>query len=64
MIIENHLALDCPCTANCERHSRCAECVNHHFQKGNLPACLREFGRKLKAERKQAERLARKAKKN
>lgn len=52
MNIQNHIALDCPCTANCPRHGDCAACVDHHYTQGSLPFCLREIGNKGKTERK------------
>lgn len=52
MNVQNHIALDCPCTANCDRHGDCAACVDHHHGKGSLPFCLREIGKKQKEERK------------
>lgn len=63
MIIQNHIAVDCPCTANCERHGDCAACVNNHYAKGNLPFCLREIGKKHKQEIKLQQKLEKKQKK-
>ena len=57
MNIQNHIALDCPCTSDCPRHSDCAACVDHHHAKGNLPFCLRDIRKKLKEERKLEKRL-------
>ncbi len=62
MNIQNHIALDCPCTANCPRHGDCAACVDNHYAKGNLPFCLRDIGKKEKAERKLARKLEKKSK--
>jgi len=31
----------CPCTAQCDKHALCCECVANHRQAGDLPACLR-----------------------
>ncbi|MGL6293512.1 hypothetical protein [Eubacterium aggregans] len=30
----------CPCTANCERHGKCCDCVAHHRDKRQLPGCF------------------------
>ncbi len=31
---------DCPCTyPDCPRKGMCCECVKHHREKGELPAC-------------------------
>jgi len=32
----------CPCTADCERHGRCCECLRNHLANNNLPACARD----------------------
>lgn len=29
----------CPCTANCDRHALCCECVHYHRIRDELPAC-------------------------
>lgn len=60
MNIQNHMALDCPCTANCERHGSCAACVDNHRQKGNLPFCLRDIGKRQKEARKLERKLEKK----
>ncbi len=32
--------IDCPCTyPDCPRRGLCCECIRHHRQKGELPAC-------------------------
>ncbi|MFH1918016.1 MAG: hypothetical protein ABIJ14_02870 [Nanoarchaeota archaeon] len=32
---------ECPCDwPGCERKGACCECVAHHREAGNLPACL------------------------
>lgn len=31
--------LDCNCTFSCTRKGLCCECVKHHREKGQLPAC-------------------------
>ncbi|PJA84157.1 MAG: hypothetical protein CO145_02050 [Candidatus Nealsonbacteria bacterium CG_4_9_14_3_um_filter_37_13] len=32
---------DCPCTwPNCPRKGICCDCIRHHWQKGELPACF------------------------
>jgi hypothetical protein len=59
MIVENNRMTDCPCASACERHGNCCECVAHHFGKGNLPACLRDVGKKRKAEEKLERKRAR-----
>lgn len=30
---------NCPCTYNCSRKGICCECVKHHRERGQLPAC-------------------------
>ena len=30
---------NCPCTYNCELKGRCCECIKHHREAGELPAC-------------------------
>jgi len=31
---------NCPCTySNCSRKGMCCECIKHHRQRGELPAC-------------------------
>ena len=57
MHCENGVAVDCPCTANCERHGQCCACVTHHAQKGSLPACLRHLKSDLRKQRAQQRRL-------
>jgi len=57
MNCQNGVALDCPCTAACERHGRCCECVTHHAQKGSLPACLRHVKAGLRQERREQRKL-------
>ncbi|MBN1777263.1 MAG: hypothetical protein JW811_03995 [Clostridiales bacterium] len=57
------MAVDCPCTSTCERHGDCAACVANHFNKGNLPFCLRDIGKKQKKERKQEKKLEKQQKK-
>jgi hypothetical protein len=32
---------DCPCTANCERHGKCCECMRHHRAGESLTACMK-----------------------
>ena len=32
----------CPCTADCERHGRCCECLRAHLSGGSLPACAKD----------------------
>jgi len=32
---------DCPCTADCERHAVCCECILYHRRAGSPPACIR-----------------------
>ncbi|MFH1607638.1 MAG: hypothetical protein ABIA78_00740 [archaeon] len=31
----------CPCDYHCERKGFCCQCVKHHREAGDLPACLR-----------------------
>jgi len=32
---------DCPCTwANCSRKGKCCDCIKHHWENGELPACF------------------------
>ena len=57
MIIKDHIAQDCPCTASCPRHGDCAACVDNHHSSGNLPFCLRDIGKKLKEARKLEKKL-------
>ncbi|MBE0601551.1 MAG: hypothetical protein IH607_07155 [Firmicutes bacterium] len=59
MNIQNHIALDCPCAASCERHGNCAACVDNHSSKGSLPFCLRDIGKKEKADRRLARKMDR-----
>lgn len=33
----------CPCTADCERHGVCCDCLRAHLSRKSLPACLREL---------------------
>lgn len=36
---ENNLK-DCPCTyPGCKRKGICCQCISHHREKGELPAC-------------------------
>jgi hypothetical protein len=30
---------NCKCTYECERKGMCCECIKHHREKGELPAC-------------------------
>ncbi len=30
----------CTCTANCNRHGLCCECVAYHRAKGQIPGCF------------------------
>lgn len=30
----------CNCTASCEKHGKCCECVAYHMKKGQFPACF------------------------
>jgi len=30
---------DCNCSYPCERKGMCCECIKHHREKGQLPAC-------------------------
>ena len=30
---------NCNCTAECPRHGKCCECIEHHRAQGQLPAC-------------------------
>lgn len=40
-LLENGLEV-CPCKrTQCQRHGKCAECIEHHNKK-LLPACMRE----------------------
>ena len=63
MICDNGIALDCPCTANCPRHGKCCECVSHHIEKNNLPACLRFLKADIKKERREQKALNKQARK-
>jgi hypothetical protein len=51
MIIKDHMAQDCPCTASCPRHGDCAACVQNHFSKSSLPACLRAITKQAQEKR-------------
>lgn len=31
--------VNCPCTYPCKRKGICCECIKHHREKGELPAC-------------------------
>ena len=30
---------ECPCTYPCDKKGYCCECIRHHREKGELPAC-------------------------
>jgi hypothetical protein len=30
----------CTCTYNCKRRGKCCECVEHHRQRQQIPACF------------------------
>ena len=30
---------DCPCTYSCDTKGMCCECIKHHRERGELPAC-------------------------
>ena len=63
MNCQNGVALDCPCTAGCQRHGKCCECVSHHADKETLPACLRFLKGDLKKDRREQRKLEKQARK-
>ena len=30
----------CPCTYSCSRKGKCCECIRHHIENNELPACF------------------------
>jgi hypothetical protein len=32
--------VNCTCTYNCKRRGKCCECVEHHRQRQQIPACF------------------------
>ena len=32
--------VNCSCTYNCKRRGKCCECVAHHRQRQQIPACF------------------------
>ena len=41
----------CPCTANCELHGSCCDCVKKHNARGEFPGCFFSKQGELKQDR-------------
>lgn len=59
MVCENNQSIKCNCTYDCPRNGKCCECVAHHREAGQFPACFfseeaeRKYDRSFAALRKE-----------
>lgn len=38
---QEKIVKECPCTyPDCDKKGKCCECIKHHREKGELPACF------------------------